>query len=254
MKISSTPPSPLSCRASAAPSAPRRDGGGFFGAMQGSLRNGYLEISICELFKPVVDTETGRFAVETAIGDDAVRFDARPILAPTGASGGAATGTGAPGAASTGQPAATDAPPHAALADLVAELAERLPVIAARAAIPQGEAARSALLFPVSSGPPPTPASSIAAASPARHRETAGAAPGRVGAAAALRYLPDLGRTAARTSAQVTALPRDVVVVLRGVSLSFEEGSMLSEKMRAVLAEHRLGDRTIRIMGIEARS
>lgn len=257
MKIGSSPPipaPPLSGRTAAPnPSAARPNGGGFLDTMQGTRRNGYLEVSICDLFRPYVETGAGSFAVETAIGDDAVRFDARAIVAPTGGQADADTQVPASAPPAESEPS-PDRPAQSALAELVGELAERVSIIARQVESLHLGTVRSPAMPTDNIPASPTATPTAPGSSPAALRRTP-AAPTRPGeAASALRYVPDPASSSTPTLARVTALPRDILVVLRGISLSAEESFALVDKMRGVLARHRLGDRMIRIVGTGAQA
>lgn len=206
----------------------------------------------CDPFHPTVDTDSARFVVETHIGDTAVRFDARPIVAPIGGPEEAAPQTFT-------APKTPDAPREApttvtypALLQLAGEIAARLPAIAdrivqAQAAPVRGESARPRI---GGGGVGTWRPTETAMRSPAlRHGPTSFEARGSVSAA------PQPPSTASQNmvAARIAALPREVMVVLRGLSLTASEERSLSDAMRGMLIQHHLGDRIIRIVGTGAK-
>ena len=250
MKVSTNLPSgvkPVSRAMMAPPQQPKGGNGGFAHLLHGANGHGRAGATRPDL---VVEGGNSRFEVETRIGDDAVRFDARAIVAPIGepAAPNSAGANIAPSPAGKALP--VGAPTHADLRELVGHLVQRLPVIADRlTAKPSGIAAAETGM-----------------SSPARARMIAGSSEGTPLLPDGRESLPLTVRVAedpkaAKRSAlpapvqtttlmaRVAALPREIVIVLRGVKLLAEERETLIEAARQELAPLRLGERTIRIVG-----
>lgn len=203
---------------------------------------------------PLAEITAGgnRFSVETQIGDDAIRFDARPIVGPTATPVFSDdTDAKAAGPADDIQPSDIT-PPREELIALVVQIADRIPPLVTMPA------------QMATDGPSP-PAPTISA------QRTDGAAPrfplvpqagllispplivSVVGAQSPEAAAPPPPTPTPTTShllaARVAALPREVIVALHGVTLSSDDMLMLADTIRQALAQYRLEDRPVRIFG-----
>jgi len=203
----------------------------------------------------VVAGRNSRFEVETRIGDDAVRFDARPIIAPIGGPEVPDSAEANIGSSPVDDAIPAGVPTHADLMELVGHLVQRLLVIADRlttkpsgVAMPETAAlppARARVIAGDSGGTPPSPGGReflpltvIVAEDPITAKPSTPPAPVQTNALVA----------------RIAALPREIVIVLRGVALSAEERETLVDAARKELAPLRLGERTIRIVGAGAKA
>ncbi|WP_332819469.1 hypothetical protein [Sphingopyxis sp.] len=255
MKVSTDLPSgvkPVSRAMMAPPQQPKGGNGGFAHLLHGANGHGRAGATRPDL---VVEGGNSRFEVETRIGDDAVRFDARPIVAPIGEPDVSDSAEANIGSSPVGEAIPAGVATHADLMELVGHLVQRLPVIADR--------------FTGKPGPVATP--ETAAAPPARARLIAGGSEGTPPSPGGRESLPLTVRVtedpmAAKPStppapaqtnalvARIAALPREIVIVLRGVTLSAEEHETLVDAAQKELAPLRLGERTIRIVGAGAKA
>lgn len=249
MKVSANLPSgtkPASRSLPASLQQPKGRNGGFAELLRGANGHRAADFRVPNL---VVGAGNSRFEVETKIGDDAIRFDARPIVAPTG-------GTKSVGGTDAGiepSPIAkiTEAsvPTYAELAKLVAHLAQNLPAIAEHLTARSGPAAIAETASARPSGAP-LPTGMPAAAPPAPGgREPLSLITKLTEAIAAKPTAAPPPLQTSTLAARVTALPREIVIMLRGVTLSAEERETLADTVQRELAPLRLNERTIRIMG-----
>lgn len=254
MKITQPPPAaafrPLLNRNAAAPSPPARQRP-FLDILQADRRGKPPVVDIRALLEPVIEAGGQRFAVATHIGEDAVRFDARPIVAPSGEP--MSEQEGQPPAAVTREdlptpqiPLPSPAPEFAHARDLGARIGLHAATLASEIAAgrldtrgieqaARGERAASSGLATAAPSatasrgaqPPPSAETSAPRAASARSR----------------------GGGAAETSAfvRLSALPRDIVLAIRGMSLSAADVRALREALRETLERHGLGDRPVRI-------
>lgn len=250
MKVSVNLPSgvtPPSRAMMAPPAQPKGENSGFAHLLRGANGRGGAGAQHLDL---VAESSNGRFKIETRIGDDAVRFDARPIVAPIGRSEAQDSAGASTGPSPAGEATPNGAPTYAHLLELVSHLVQRLPIIADR----------------LTGKPSPGATFEMAASSPARARQVAGGSAGTPPSPGGHETLPLAARVAedpmaAKPSAppapvqtnalaaRIAALPREILIVLRGVSLSAEERESLVDAVRRELAPLRLGERTIRIVG-----
>lgn len=256
MKIGASLPMPGSVAGHRPVAASQPDGrpDGFAEILRDGRGYACLRPGGCDPFHPVVEADGARFALETHIGDSAVRFDARPIVAPIG-------GTEDVAVEDAKRPPAVDTPTEAlptvtypALLQLSGEIAARLPVIADRIAQARGTSVHGeAPPLRRKSGSVGTwrPLDPATLSPPLRHGPASFQARGSASAAP-----PAPPPTASQNmlAARVTALPREIVVVLRGLSLTASEARSLSDAMRGMLVLHQLGDRIIRFVGAGDRT
>ncbi len=248
MKISANPPAAVKppSRAMMVPPEQAKGGtDGFARLLRGAGGRGAAEA----LLPDIIAGGNSRFEVETQIGDDAVRFDARPIVAPTGAAEAPGDGAGAKSGVTAGEALPGAAPAHADLLALVGQLARRLPDIAdgplaGRAWVAASQNAPAAPGRPIRIaaspvGRPPAPDGRESLPLTVRVSDDAAARPSTP---------PSPAHTNALT-ARLAALPREILVVLRGVTLSPDERETLIDAVRRELTPLRLGERTIRIVG-----
>lgn len=195
-----------------------------------------------------VETGANHFAVETRIGEDAVRFDARPIVAPTADAKPAAPANARHSLAAKADAAEAPTPAQAELEKLVEQLARHLPSIAGHFTKEYGPALQS-----TGPGGPrqigPT-TGTAAECTPLQMGRTPGQSTANTADVVATKptSTPPPAQTSA-VAARVSALPREIVIVLRGVSLSAKDRETLADIVRHELAPHRLGERMIRIIG-----
>lgn len=249
MKVSTNLPAgakPVSRAMMAPPQQPKGGNGAFARLLRGANGHGGAGT------RPELAVEGGnsRFEVETRIGDDAVRFDARPIVAPIGKPGTPDIDGADSGSSPIDKAIPAGTPTRVDLRELVGHLIQRLPVIADRlTARPGGEAlpetivrlpARAGVIAEGSEGTPPS-------------QGGRGSLPLMVSMTEdSMTAKPSTPPAPVQTTtliARVAALPREIVIVVRGVRLSAEEREALAEAARHELAPLQLGERTIRIMG-----
>lgn len=254
MKITQSPPAaafrPLENRNAAAPSPPARQRP-FLDILQADRSGKPPVVNIRALLECVVEAGGQRFAVATHIGEDAVRFDARPIVAPSGEPAGENDGpplTPAPRAElpPPQNPLRDPAPQFAHARDLGARIGLHAAMIASEIGAgrldtrPLDQAGRggrmaSSGLAPaipaavLSGGAQPPPSAEASAQRPASARTRGG------------------GGSDTSAFVRLSALPRDIILAIRGMPLSAADIRALREALRETLERHGLGDRAVRI-------
>lgn len=243
MKIGGSPPPVPVAGRPPAPTGARHGAGAFVDILHGGRNIGRDAPSMVASF--LVDTGAGRFEVETHVGDAAVRFDARPIVAPVTPD----PRPDAPGAVAAATDAAPPAsePPKAGLAELMHAIVQTLPAFDTREAPPVSTAPSEAP--PAAPGTRSGPAARAGAVPEGRvaPRLIVAVTDGVEAAPPAARQAPPPATNA--LSARVAALPREILIVLRGISLAADESRALVDEIRQALVHYRFRDRPIRILG-----
>jgi hypothetical protein len=198
-----------------------------------------------DLLPPQVEFESqGRiFRAQMSIADNAIRFDARPVVSP------AEIGRIAPGPLD--RPGTTLAHEKLGASDPMAP--------SATAALSLEREAQPGVRYPAGERVAPAPGGRDAAAAPIRQQVSVAVQPGRparpvhepaksfAGEASAARLAQNPATKAARpTPASIALLPNEVLVTLRGVSLTSAERADLARDVQDLLRRHGLGNRPIR--------
>lgn len=195
------------------------------------------------------------FEVRSEIGDSAVRFDARPIVAPTGAPGAGdfAIGVSAGAEVQTPEIPGLDAKQLAALVEALTQGVASLigdpnpsRFAESNTAGPRGETRvpRAGLTAETRAAA----AQSAIRAGLSRADTTA-----RIAAGSGVKA-PASSTNNSALFARIAALPREIAVVIRGVNLSAQDREIIGERLASLFAEHGLADRTIRIISTTRRA
>lgn len=187
-----------------------------------------------------------QFDVRTEIGDDAIRFDARPIVGDTARVNASASCT----APTSGEelPAAA-LPVSASVSGLLRQIEAQLPLVVERA------------IAMASHERPIQAAVDAAATRGASAMSTATPSALNAGEHRALQAVRSASRPTPPSAeppppppdkraptARVAVMPREVSVLIRGVSLSARDSQTLGEAVRELLRDYRLGQHTVHIV------
>jgi hypothetical protein len=192
---------------------------------------------------PTVESETPAGAVFHAgetVADNAIRFDGKPIVAPSKVEAGAEDID--PRSADTWMRPVAVQPTVPAPHSL--EISWELPILPTSVVRQNGVAARAT----APTAPPEVRPSEPRAPSQARPAGFPVESADETGAAAPRRAIQGIASGAHRFAASIALLSGEVVVTVRGVRLSESEREALLGDVRELLAEHGLENRPIRIL------
>jgi hypothetical protein len=194
------------------------------------------------------------YRAEISIAEDAIRFDAKPIVAPSKCEGDDSAPLSTAAAAEGQTPPDIDAPLPAASAlsqtDRPNDVTD-LPAIRDRhgAAVPEPSVAHEGAAGQGAKAVPPA----VAAA----QSRAAGLIRDAIDLGQASAHRPPENSTtsrAARVPASISLLPDEVIVRVNGLSLTPEERDALLGDVQRLLSQHGLGNRPIRIQSASRRS
>lgn len=195
-----------------------------------------------------------QFRASVSVADDAIRFDARPVVAPTGTTGTDGTPAtldqGTPGAHGT-LAASAVAPAYTAEGTASIHVAD----LRATGAFDPHRALSVAAVGPAGRALGGSPSLASSAIPPAAGQASRLAAPAEALArspSAADR--PAGARPPSTRPASITVLPREVLVVVHGLTLSSAESRILLQDVRDLLAAHGLGDKSVRLVTEQRRT
>lgn len=197
----------------------------------------------------VVNTPSQAYSVTTAIGDSAASFEALPLIGPVGSVPGglkSASPQIIAGETALSRPAVPPAP-----ASISAKHGNGIALSTPGNPAAQSPKTRSAAAISSSPTIPhhqPQAFGSHAIFGP----KIDGAS--KAGGGAPVSAPPPIVSKAASFAAVVAALPQEVRVLIRGVTLGQSERDALAREIRAAFSEHGLGQRSVRIISGEGAS